>query len=372
MLDHSLLIGQIPSVLDSGVVSLDQAPVDPIDSNAAIAGQALGQQLSAGEWLGPLAPIALSPFFGLALLSGAATYGPTWLQDRSALLQANGALNNPWLFWTMAGLALLTSLPRLTKVSKPISLAAEKAEAYSAVIILIAVRLLAEPATTSTALGTTVSDPMLMAGASGLPLSLLMSAMAAINVLVINLIKLLGELVVWLIPIPFIDAGVELANKSACAGLMGLYAYSPTLAMILDLSILAVCLLLFAWVNRRVQYYREMIAGPVLAWLLPRWFANHDNCFQAFADQNPAGLPQYCRLMASVHGDSVKIQRKGWFKTGTWVITPTSELDCDAGILSQWISAKDGNGQLWRLSHRHWVSADRLYQQSFRPAKSLS
>jgi hypothetical protein len=272
----------------------------------------------------------------------------------------------------MAGLALLTSLPRLTKVSKPISLAAEKAEAYSAVIILIAVRLLAEPATTSTALGTTVSDPMLMAGASGLPLSLLMSAMAAINVLVINLIKLLGELVVWLIPIPFIDAGVELANKSACAGLMGLYAYSPTLAMILDLSILAVCLLLFAWVNRRVQYYREMIAGPVLAWLLPRWFAYRDNCFQAFADQNPAGLPKYCRLMACVHGDSVKIQLKGWFKTGTWVITPTSELDCDAGILSQWISAKDGNGQLWRLSHRHWVSADRLYQQSFRPAKSLS
>jgi|694.fasta_scaffold00384_31 hypothetical protein len=101
MLDAPELIG----------IQLNPSP----DTATAQTGQDFIQQLGLSDWLGPLAPIALSPFFGLALLSGTATYGPEWIQERSVMLQADGALDSPSLFWTMAALALFTSLPRLTK-----------------------------------------------------------------------------------------------------------------------------------------------------------------------------------------------------------------------------------------------------------------
>ncbi len=56
-------------------------------------------------------------------------------------------MNNPTLFWTMATLALLTSLPRFSKVSKPLAMAVESLESYASVIILIAVKFLSSGAT---------------------------------------------------------------------------------------------------------------------------------------------------------------------------------------------------------------------------------
>ena len=56
------------------------------------------KQISAVEWLAPLAPVALSPFFGITLLSGLACYGPDWLPD-NALLSAGSPLANPTMFW---------------------------------------------------------------------------------------------------------------------------------------------------------------------------------------------------------------------------------------------------------------------------------
>jgi hypothetical protein len=113
-----------------------------VDTTAVVAGASLvSQHVSTQEWLGPLSAIALSPFFGVTCLSGAATYGPEWIQSRSSLIGPSSPLNNPLLFWTMLGLTVATSLPRLTKVGKPIALAAEKLEMYATVIILISMRL---------------------------------------------------------------------------------------------------------------------------------------------------------------------------------------------------------------------------------------
>ena len=113
----------------SNTVSASQVDTTAVNTTAVVAGASfVSQQVSTQEWLGPLSAIALSPFFGLACLSGAATYGPEWLQSRSHLIDSNSPLNNPMLFWTVLGLTIATSLPRLTKVSKPIALAAEKLE----------------------------------------------------------------------------------------------------------------------------------------------------------------------------------------------------------------------------------------------------
>ncbi len=57
-----------------------------LDLSPNAAGEQLAKQISTSEWLGPLAPVALSPFFGIAVLSGLATYGPEFLQRRSGLI----------------------------------------------------------------------------------------------------------------------------------------------------------------------------------------------------------------------------------------------------------------------------------------------
>ncbi len=160
----------------------------------ADAGEQLARQIGASEWLGPLAPVALSPFFGIAVLSGLATYGPEFLQQRSGLITSGSPLNNHYLFWTMATLALLTSLPRLSKVSKPFALAIENVESYASVIILIAVKFLS-----SHQPGTAPQPELSLAGFGAVPLDTLMSIAAALNVIVINTVKLFFELMVWLI-----------------------------------------------------------------------------------------------------------------------------------------------------------------------------
>jgi len=78
------------------------------------ASSAFAESLGIADWLGPLAPVALSPFFGVTCLSGLALWGPEWVTD-NALLGKAGPLQNETLFFIFLALTLLTSLPRLTK-----------------------------------------------------------------------------------------------------------------------------------------------------------------------------------------------------------------------------------------------------------------
>ena len=77
-----------------------------------------------------------------------------------------------------------------------------------------------------------------MAGIATLPLDIILSLATALNIIVVNTIKLSIEVLVWLIPFPVVDAVLELCNKSICVSLMALYAYSPLLALAVNLSIL--------------------------------------------------------------------------------------------------------------------------------------
>ncbi len=316
--------------------------------------------LSAAEWLGPLAPIALSPFFGLAVLSGTATYGPDWLQERSALFHPGSSLDNPWLFWTMATLALFTSLPRLTKVSKPIGLAADKLEAYSAIIILIGVRLLGSQGSAEPISPDDPSTPlMLSAGAGTISINLVMAGFAALNVFVINCVKLFFEFLVWLIPIPTIDAVVELGNKTICSGLMAIYCYSPWLAAALNLIILSISMVVFLWVYRRLNYYQHMIVGPVLAWLFPMWFAQRDLAFPAFIKNSNCGLPRYLPVTVERLEGEYRISGRHRFKRLELVLQPAEASSANqGGWISQRIDLKDSAGHAYTVSYRRWVKGD--------------
>ena len=50
---------------------------------------------------------------------------------------------------------------------------------------------------------------------------------------------------------------------------MAIYAFSPTIATIINLAILLVALIIFRWISRRVRFYRTMLLDPVLSQILP-------------------------------------------------------------------------------------------------------
>lgn len=336
-----------------------------LDAKTLAAGNAVAQTVATSDWLGPLAPIALSPFFGLAALSGAATYGPDWLQERSALFSEASPLNNPVLFWTMVGLAILTSLPRLTKVSKPIALVAENLEAYSAIVILIVVRFVgmssSDPSMGDPSVETAALQPVVLsAGLASMPVDLVMSLVAALNVIVINVVKLFFEFLVWLIPFPSVDAILEASNKALCAALMGIYMYSPLIATILNLILLAVCMLVFGWCYRRLTYYREIVGGPLLAWLLPNWFAQKGNEFRAFCSEPFDGLPAYSSLRVSEQSDSTYLIRGRWLWKSASVTLSNCRISRDPGLIIQKINLTNENGTT-TLLHRRWIRNDENY-----------
>ncbi len=252
-------------------VSFVQGEMAGVDQNIAQSSQKFAERVNAAEWLGPLAPIALSPFFGMTCLSGIATYGPQWLKDRSQMFGDTNGLNNPVLFWTMLTLTILTSLPRFSKVSKPISLAAEKLEAYSVVVILIATRILVGYAATPDGAATEASlsgDPeLLLAGFGSIPIDVAMAIAAGLNIIVINSVKLFVEFLVWLTPVPMIDAMLEIFHKGACAGLIAVYCWSPLLATVINLALLVVCSSVFFWTRRRIVYYFHALLVPALLFL---------------------------------------------------------------------------------------------------------
>jgi hypothetical protein len=306
-----------------------------IDSSTAIASASgIAREVSTQEWLGPLASVALSPFFGLACLSGVATYGPEWLQSRSALLGPKSPMNNPMLFWMMLGLTIMTSLPRLTKVSKPLALAAEKIEMYSAVIILLSMKFFGGQAAGVDTGVAIEGDPLLVAGIASLPLDVVVSIASALNIIVINTIKLCIEILVWLIPIPAVDAILEVANKSMCAGLMALYVYSPLLSMLLNLTIFAACCFVFLKVKRRLAYMKELMLMP----LLERVFSTPSSSpqhFVGFLTKGALGLPSKSALTMQREGDGTKIsmEQRSWFYRKSYA----GELvlsECKPGLMS--------------------------------------
>ena len=343
-----------------------------LDAQTVAAGQAIAQQIAASDWLGPLAPIALSPFFGLAALSGMATYGPEWIQERSSLFGDASALNNPVLFWTMVGLAVLTSLPRFTKVSKPLALAADNLESYSAVIILAVVRFMSvgEAQDPSTELAA-VTPLMLSAGIVTLPIDIAMAIFAGINVIVINFVKLFFEFMVWLVPFPTVDAMLEAANKTTCAALLALYAYSPTLATVVNLLMLAICLIIFGWVYRRLTYYREMVAGPILAWLLPGWFAQKGDCIKVFSEHEIDGFPAFGSLrMQHLGQNQYKLTGRWLWKTVDRDLE-NCQVSSEEGLVIQTLILQNATGEQFVLNHRRWVPSDSCYQGA-KPVSELA
>lgn len=240
------------------------APPSDISVTDIVAAQQFGETLAITEWLGPLAPIGLSPFFGITCLSGMSIWGEGWVSADNPMLGQHSPLNNQAVFWTFLILTFLTSAPRLTKVSKPLAQAVDQVEAWAGIITLVALKI---------ALTASASDaetvPEIRMGSMSLTVDALLIVAAAVNVFIINAVKFFFETLIWITPFPTIDAIFECANKCVCGLLMMVYGLSPTLATVLNLVILSICLVIFRWAWRRQIFFRTMLVDAGWAMVSP-------------------------------------------------------------------------------------------------------
>ncbi|MEZ6128749.1 MAG: hypothetical protein R3C59_08710 [Planctomycetaceae bacterium] len=285
-----------------------------------------GQTLGIADWLGPLAPVALSPFFGITCLSGMALYGQGWVSADNPFLGEGSPLHNPNVFYAFLVLTLITSIPRLTKVSKPFAQAVDQVEAWAGIITLLTLKMMMgadAPATEQL--------PVVQLGFVSFTLDTLLMIAAAINIFVINAVKFFFEVLIWITPIPTVDAIFELANKSVCAVLMAIYGYSPTLATIINLTMFVVAAFLFRWVYRREVFFRTVLLDAVWSFLAPQKGVRKPELivFPAAAF-GPFPARTRCRLSRTENGWTL-VQQRLLRKD---VLLELSSTDCDIELVS--------------------------------------
>lgn len=252
----ALLLPTLAFAYDTGQATADLAVADKV-----------ADAIPWSEIMGPLAPIALSPFFGLACLSGISLLTTRGVLPDNSFLHGHPVLTHPSILMVFLALAVFTSLPRLTKVSKPLAQFCDFLETYAGVVAVIVVQVAARYVQTEPP-----PDVILPAGLGTVTLNTVLAALSVANILVIQSVRFFFELLVWLSPVPLLDAIFEAANKVFCAGLMLLYAYSPWLAMIINIVLFLICLALF----RRARHVSKVVlqrmreaSGRIWRWLRP-------------------------------------------------------------------------------------------------------
>ena len=315
---------------------LDQLNQSDTDKAAELA-NAISASPSALEWLGPLAPIAISPFFGIACLCGLSQYGDSLPFDLpfNEFISNNPVLQNPGVLWIFVGLTVLTSLPRLTKVSKPLAQAIDQIEAWAGIITILVIRFGPSlfPENGGGSVDPTVAEAIVpgatIAGFT-LPLDILMGIAAIINIFVINTIKFLFEVMVWLIPFPSVDAMLEAANKATCAGLIAIYAFSPLLATVLNLLIFAACLVAYRWAHRRVVYMRAVVFDPIWGLIRPGYGKAKAGELAIFSNAPFASFPTRTKLNLKKEEAGWSLVQHKWFRRPAKITL--SEADCNLKI----------------------------------------
>ena len=217
------------------------------------------------------------------------------LPSSNSFVSNNPVLNNPTIFWIFLALTVLTSLPRFTKVSKPAAQAIDQVEAYAGIITILIIRFL--PGWLESPVSEPATAMVVQMGFLSVTTDVLLAAAAVVNVIVINTVKFFFEILVWLIPVPFIDAALEIANKSACAGLMFIYAWSPIAATIINLLLFGICLIVFRWVHRRVTYAHAILGHPLWAMISPRFGVPRKKRLTVFTKENLSGFAAKSKLI---------------------------------------------------------------------------
>lgn len=329
----------------------------------------LVQAIPVTEVLGPLAPIALSPFFALTCLSGASLLAETGVLPENALLSGNSVLSNGLVFLGLLVLTVVTTLPKLTKVTKPLAQAIDQVEGYSGIIAVLLVQ-----AAASFGGGDNGQEVVYQAGIFSVTLSTLLMAVSVVNIFVINTVKFFFEMMVLLSPFPAVDAAFEAANKAFAAALLGIYAYSPTLATVLNFIIFGISLLMFGWVFRRTVYYKAIFGDPVFGALSESIFglrrlgpmstraptsvlegvSSPILIMKVFPISSIDGIKRKARCYLVAGEGRVQVVRPRFLRSPVIVQIDAADASVDKGFLTNTISwGSDGNSVKVAFSRRY-------------------
>ena len=330
----------------------------------------LVQTLPIQDVLGSLAPIALSPFFALTCLSGASLLADAGLLPEGVMnnfmMSKSSPLHNESVFIGLLALTLLTAAPKLTKVSKPFAQAVDQLEAYSGIVAAIAVQFLSGMGAEQTA-----SHEVAMVYHAGIftaSYSVLIMAFSAINIFVVNSVKFFFEIMIWISPIPLVDAVFEAANKAFTAFLITLYLFSPWAATFFNLLIFLISLAMFAWTYRRVVFMRCVLADPFFGWLgeavfrmrrmtenstrLPKSLAqiypDATVVLKAFAGKKMKPIHKKSRGYLIQSGGEIRFVKPRWFGAARVVLLDTvgNHTELQTGLLSHAVVIRDADGKV--------------------------
>ncbi len=339
----------------------DNLTDDPLTSSDAAKIDNITSSLNWAEWLGPLAPIAISPFFGITILAGISQFGGSWVEN--SFISNNPVLSNPAVFWVFLCLTIMTSLPRFTKVSKPAAQAIDQVEAYAGIITIVLIRLVTSMSESGAGdLGANTAMMVVEMGVFTMGADILLSLAAIVNIFVINTVKFFFEVMVWLIPFPLVDAALEVTNKSLCAGLMAVYAWNPTVATIINLVIFIGCLFAFRWINRRVQYMRSVLCDPIWNLINSSHGIPSKPELVVFPQTGFAGFPAKSKLLLQPTDDGWQLVQPRWFLPSKVAqLSKTShQMEIQSGMLLNSISVSGGESGKLLFSKRYARHLDEL------------
>lgn len=210
-----------------------------------------------------LSPVAISPFWTLFLTS----FASTWGMGNSEFLAANPILNN-WFITVLAFLlVILTTLPNLIKVAKPVGLAASFLEDKASYVVY----------------GITMVAPYLFApefnqqqgiilfGLFDLPFHIVLIVVFSIPYLLIVItVRYFIEILIFLSPIPLLDGFFELAKKGISFILVLLYIFVPVLGGLFSVIIFGAAFYFYNRAKGVTNHFKYIYVFPIISRLFGR------------------------------------------------------------------------------------------------------
>lgn len=218
--------------------------------------ETLTQNSSLVESFALLTPTALSPFWTIFITSLASSFG-----IGGEFIATNPLLQSKVVLLVSGLLVLITSIPNLLKVSKPIGLAATFLEDKSGIIISII--MMVAPYTMNS--DNSMHSEMSFLGISNVPIHIIALMVLAIPYyMTIVTLRFFLEVLIFLSPIPFLDAVFEFIKKAITFSLITIYFLFPTTGIILSILIFVIALFFLKKAKRFILFFKYIFLQPLV------------------------------------------------------------------------------------------------------------
>lgn len=209
------------------------------------------------EHLGQLAPMAINPYLTLFITSVLSKMG-----IHNDLVATNPLFGNYYVIIISFLLLLITSLPKFfSKLAAPIAITADYLNNKASVFITILI--IALPSLINKQV---VEDPIVYkAGFLSISLSTLtLMAVSTYYLIVVMSVRLFLEILIFLTPVPFLDAVFEICKWVFTFTLVLLGVFFPKFSLIITVVSFIVSLFFFSRAKRYITLIKCLVMTPVL------------------------------------------------------------------------------------------------------------